>query len=63
MVYGFILTMWYVNNGLKIWLQQNTTSFILTMWYVNLGTVVKQTPYIVFYINYVVCKSNLLLYA
>ena len=27
------------------------------MWYVNLGTVVKQTPYIVFYINYVVCKS------
>ena len=35
-IWGFILTMWYVNNGKPI---EDTTiysSFILTMWYANI---------------------------
>ena len=31
----FILTMWYVNQGTRIYNHESSERFILTMWYVN----------------------------
>ena len=56
-LYGFILTMWYVNKKVVRYQYEQALGFILTMWYVN-NQHFSFPPFslYLFYINYVVCK-------
>ena len=53
--------MWYVNKIGESYTTSSGASFILTMWYVNRIMVQIRSFYLwTFYINYVVCKFELL---
>ena len=54
--------MWYVNMIMLKSTHDKILGFILTMWYVNsTESGIKKILLNMFYINYVVCKSNTLL--